>query len=151
MPGCTGMKASNLALLALSLFSFAAVGCGTSIATMPLNTPPHALRPRSPEQVEVFVGKSPTRDFVEVAMIDAQQETYSVDDEPEVLWKMRQRAGEIGCDGLMIVGPDDAVVGDKNYTWTEKGFRGACLVWMDDPWKSPTGNAAPAPPARSDF
>lgn len=82
--------------------------------------------------MEVFTAGKPSRPFVEVAFLLAQQEsTWSSDDQSALLQKLRARAGELGCDGLVVTGQNNAVVGggDSPVT-TLKGFQATCIVFQ---------------------
>jgi len=73
-----------------------------------------------------------------VAYLEAQQESdVSFDDAPDVMNKMRESAAKLGCDGLIIGGANDAVVGSTfrghGHTSTLRGYRGTCIQWVDVP------------------
>jgi hypothetical protein len=130
----------------ISLLFIAA--CGTSITAIPTNRPLHAMRPRHPMSVEIFTSGIPQRPFIEVAYLESQQESdMSLDGAPTVLTKMREAAAKMGCDGLIIGGANDAVVGSTFRGWgstkTLRGYRGTCVQWSDAP---PAQAAAPAQP-----
>lgn len=139
------MKRSIGGLVAVMAMAMAAAGCGTAIEYTELNTPPGPMRPRDAASVEVFTTTPPPRPFVEVGMIESQQESgLSTDGMGEIIAQMREVAAERGCDALVISGSNDAVEGqahhDHGYVGTLKGYRGACVVY--------TGEAsAPAAPA----
>jgi hypothetical protein len=145
---CPSRIAAVLALSALGL-----VGCGTNIAYVPLNSPPHPLTPRPPESVELFTTSPPQRPFVEVGAIESQQQSMSQDGVDVIYAKMRAEAGKRGCDALVIVGSNDAtqVSGSMSHgsgsvgSRTLKGYRATCVVFTDAPDTSAA--AAPAPPA----
>jgi hypothetical protein len=85
---------------------------------------------RDPADVHVFTSGRPGRNYHEVAMLEAQQESiYSFDGEGTVFAKLRRRAGEMGCDGLIVIGPNDAVEGTHRMTETRRGYRGTCIVY----------------------
>jgi hypothetical protein len=122
----------------LALIATLAVGCGVSVEYVPLNTPPHAMKPRPPGSVDVYASNRPERPFVEVGMIEAQQESaYSQAPPEQIVAEMRGRAGELGCDGLMLTGGNDAVVGGgsvangsgSSWARTLKGYRGTCIMY----------------------
>jgi hypothetical protein len=50
------------------------IACGINAEFIPLNSPPRALTPRAPDQVEMFSAAMPSRPFVEVGTIEVQQE-----------------------------------------------------------------------------
>jgi hypothetical protein len=91
-------KASTL--LALLTMTFA--GCAM-VSQDVMNTPPHAMSPRSPDSVEVFTAGPPARARVDVAVIHVNS--------MDPLGDMRQRAADLGCDGLVLVHGDTASTG----------------------------------------
>ena len=104
--------------------------CGTTIHRIPTNAPPHAVQARPPEAVEVFTATAPARPFVEVAYFEAQPESQlSLDDTNDVFDKLRARAAATGCDGLIITGASDRVVGDHKHVDTLHGFAATCIVY----------------------
>jgi hypothetical protein len=108
--------------------------CGTDLNYIETTASPHRLYSRRPGQVEVFMTGRPNRPFVEVGMIESQQEQLSLDDEQEVIAKMREYAGEQGCDALAIfAGNDTTVTTATSSTGTIsrslKGYRGSCIVY----------------------
>jgi hypothetical protein len=122
--------------------------CGTTITAIPTNRPLRAMTPRDPMSVEMFTSGLPPRPYVEVAYLEAQQESdMSFDRAPTVMTKMREEAAKIGCDGLIIGGANDAVVGStfrgNGSTTTLRGYRGTCVQWSDAP---DAQAAVPAPP-----
>lgn len=137
------MRSGPFSLLAL--YSGWLVGCGTALNYIPTSEPPRPLYERSADKVEIFMTKAPSRPFVEIGMIESQQEEASLDNEQQVVAKMRQFAGKRGCDALVIFSSNDATVtsGGPNYTSsnTLKGYRGSCLVYTGP---EPATAAAPA-------
>jgi hypothetical protein len=122
----------TIAAFAVGLPSMMA--CGTSITYSPLNPAPHAMKKKPPHQVVMFVGKRPKRAYVEVGLLEAQQESvYSGDDREAIIRKMREDAGERGCDGLIVTGKEDSTTGSYSegtgYTTTLKGYQATCIVW----------------------
>ena len=112
--------------------------CGTTITAMPTNRPVRPMAPRDAMSVEVYTTGNPQRPYVEVAYLEAQQESeLSVDRAPRVLDKMRQEAAAMGCDALVLGGPNDAVVGSSwrgtGGTHTLRGYRGTCIQWTEGP------------------
>lgn len=119
--------------LALLVF---ATGCGTAIRATAINPAPYPLRARPPETVEVFTSGPPQgRSFVDVAFMEAQQQSgYSVDDTPELIAKLRERAAEMGCDAIVFGGVTNRSgidVFDWNRHMNEKGIIATCIVYTD--------------------
>jgi len=134
------------------LLSLALCACGTSLSYIPTSDAPRKQRARSADQVEIFMTGAPERPYVEVGMIESQQEKMSLDDEQDVIAKMRAYAGEQGCDALAIFSGNDATVShggsNVNNVTTLKGYRGSCLVYTGQPaaapFPAPTPFATPA-------
>lgn len=141
---------TSVFLLALAC---AAAGCAATGSFIPTGDPALAREPRPPEQVEVFTAGPPARPFAELGMLEAQQSAdYPHLDPPEdLLAQMRREAGQRGCDGLVITGPNDAVVtvtkDEKDSVRTLKGFRGTCIVFTDTPSGTPGAAQTAAPGA----
>ena len=127
----------------LVLFALAVVGCGTSVSYTQLNSPPHALSPRSPESVKLYLSAPPTEPFVEIGMIESQQQSgYSLDDTQAIYDKMREEAGHRGCDGLVVVGTNNATQISVSRTMvnstTLKGYRASCIAFTNSSTTSTT-------------
>jgi hypothetical protein len=78
-----------------------------------------------------------------------QQSQYSVDDQGAIINELRAKAGEVGCDGVIILGSADTVVGATSTTTenqtspststgtsrtsvhTLKGYRASCIVYTN--------------------
>jgi hypothetical protein len=105
--------------------------CGTSISTMPTNRPIRAMVPRDAMAVEMFTSGNPQRPYIEVAYIEARQQSgYSLDALLDVMNNMRGSAAQLGCDGLIIGGTNNTVI---NSSTTLRGYRGTCIQWVDVP------------------
>ena len=95
-------------------------------------------QPRTSASVGVYTTGAPTQPFIEVGLVEAQQESaMSNDRQPQVLEKLRQRAAEVGCDGIVLLGSNDSVTGSisRGYGWTTtlQGYRATCIVFYQ-PW-----------------
>jgi hypothetical protein len=111
--------------------------CGTRVSYIPTNSPPRALSARSPQSVEVFSSQRPSRAYVEVGLIETQQESMYSTDEPAVVFgRMREEAARQGCDAVIVLGSNDAYEANANQYGgsgrTLRGYRGACIVWTED-------------------
>lgn len=85
-------------------------GCGTTVSATMINQPPHPMRPRPAHTVELFTSAPPQRPYVDVAYLEAEQDSdMSVDGTAEFFAKLRQRAGAMGCDGVVIGHPTNRV------------------------------------------
>jgi hypothetical protein len=133
---------SRYAMFALGVALLGSACATTVINSHSLNPAPHPLKAREAAAVEVFTTGPPTRPFVEVALIEARQAGF---DEAPVFGELRSRAGVIGCEGLVLLGSNDSVVGSivstlpsaegsfiSGYTETLHGYRATCIVWKDD-------------------
>jgi hypothetical protein len=125
------MNQSSLRFGAFFLTAAAVAGCGISADYVPLAQAPHAPVSRPASAVELFTTGAPNRGFVEVGIIEVQQQRYSGAAPGEIIEKLREVAGENGCDGLVLTGPNDAVTGSKYGDWTLKGYRGTCIVYTE--------------------
>ncbi|MBK6696813.1 MAG: hypothetical protein IPG50_32175 [Myxococcales bacterium] len=107
-------------VLALALASAA---CGHSLEYTPLNAPPRALAPRSPESVELLMATRPSRAFVEVGLFEIEQRSPTSGGTPEMLAKVRARAAGVGCDALMVGEPTERVqsVTGQSYGTVHRG------------------------------
>jgi hypothetical protein len=122
------------------LLTIVLAGCATQEAAFftPLNTPPRALRPRPPGTVEVYQYARVVRPMTEVGVIeirnpdDPERRFYRVNerDRQRLFQQLRAEAGQIGCDGLLML---------------PEAYRAVCVVYTD----ADTPAAAKAPlPAR---
>ena len=146
------MKPSSLAFLAM----LTAGACGTAIRTTAINSPPHAMQPRPPESVEIFTSGAPPRPHVDVALIEAEEESgLSVADTADMLRSLREHGAAMGCDAVVVGGASsrDPGVSDVE-SWVvedpkgRKGFYGTCIVYTAPPAATAaTPPAAPAPAA----
>jgi len=143
----------NRPVALLPLIAVLAAGCGVSLNYVPLNKPPRPMSARPPESVHVYTASRPERPHLEVGMIEAQQESaYSHAPPAQIVAQMRSAAGQLGCDGLVLTGGNDAVVGGGSVTngigsaWarTLKGYRGTCIIYRIDAHENAR---APAPAA----
>lgn len=100
---------------------------------IPLNAAPHAMAPRPPEKVAMFQTVLPDRPYVEVANIEVQ----SASDAASVMDRLRQEAGEHGCEGLILIGTKDSttITANRNMVTSTQntGFRATCIVFKDSP------------------
>jgi hypothetical protein len=120
------MNSASASLLAI----FTLAACGTAITQTGINAPPHAMTSRSPASVEIFSSGPPTRPHVDVAVLEGQQQSeWSLDNQSDIIRQLRARAAEMGCDGLVITGPDNGAAGNRDYTTTLHGFLATCIAY----------------------
>lgn len=118
-------------------------GCGTVSGFMPLNPPPHELRPRQPSEVEMFTSSKPDRRYVEVGLVTAAiSSTYSGADTFEVMNAVRAEAAKHGCEAVIIQDEQKVASGTAthgtyasavNVSERTGGFRAVCIVYNDPP------------------
>jgi hypothetical protein len=68
-----------------------------------------AAAPKAPSEIKVF-SEAPPEGYVPVAVISAKQAPFNPDGTNAMLGKMLARAGELGCDGL-VLGVQDHFIG----------------------------------------
>lgn len=142
-------------LLASVVSSLALTACGTTTKYVATNPPPRAMQPRPAQTVEVYTATHPDRPFVEVGILESQQSSeYSRHDMADIIGSMRNKAAKIGCDGVIIVGPNDTIAGSDTVAGTDttrtrngsqeltyasttthtlKGYRGVCIMYREEP------------------
>lgn len=90
---------------------------------------------RRPDQVQMFGSGPPKRAYVEVGILEG--EGGFSDDAGQVLERMRQEAARLGCEALIVTGPDDSVSGyatkGSGSTTTQKGFLAVCILFEPEP------------------
>ena len=123
-----------------------ATGCGTHVAFLPTNSPPHALAAKDPDSVQIFTTSRPDRSFVEVGIVESQQESmYSTASEQDVFRELRAEGARHGCDGLVLLGSMDRVGASVNQyggaAKTLRGYRATCIVWSENAGPSNSAQA----------
>ena len=106
------------------------LGCATpnSVVYSVVNAPPRAFTRRSPDSVEVFVGKPPVRPYVDVGMFEVYQ---GQDDDgaghstEDMLRTLRLHAALRGCDALQVMGVE--LAGRRE----SRVVRGVCEMYTD--------------------
>lgn len=80
-----------------------ATGCGTTVTATTLNPSPKPMAPRSPDSVELFSSAPPARPYVDVAYLEAEQDSdLSADRTGAFVAHLRERAAAMGCDGVIL-------------------------------------------------
>lgn len=92
-------------------------GCGVDIAYTPSNAPPHPMVARGAEGVELLRFPPSDRAFVETGVLDETGYWGGGTEHADRL--LRQKAGEIGCDAVVIQG----------YVQGGARYRGVCIVF----------------------
>lgn len=125
-----------------------ATACGTTTRFSPTNPSPRPMQPRDPGSVHVYTTGHPDVPFTEVGVIQSRQSSrLSLHEMPEIIREMRKKAANIGCDGVIINGANNTVVGHENTdgsgsTGTLEGYWGACIMY-----EAPRGASAAVAPA----
>jgi hypothetical protein len=125
-----------------------AAACGTTTEFARTNPNFAGMASRPPGAVDVYTAAPPPRPFVEVGIIEARQSSeYSLDGMDAIIAELRNRAAHEGCDGVILTGDANSVVGSSFVTGsvthgtgsllgsgsvkTLKGYRGTCIVYAD--------------------
>ncbi len=91
----------NIRNTGLGLAMLASLGCSSIVVEYSeINTPPHALKPVSPEKVEVFTTSVPANGYVEVGVLNGAHDSITSD--ADLIKAMKIEAGKRGCDALVI-------------------------------------------------
>jgi len=122
--------------------------CGTTTEFARTNPSFGGARPRQPAAVDLYTASPPARPFVEIGIIEARQASeLSLDGMDGIIAELRNRAAQEGCDGVILTGDANAVVGGSFVSGsvsngngffsgggnvkTLKGYRGTCIVYAD--------------------
>ena len=96
-----------------------AAGCAPPhVTSTQLNKPPRELNVRAPGDVDVYTTQRPSRAYMEYASIDVS----GGQEEKDRLQALRQRAGAIGCDAVLVT---HVVVGQV------QGMKATCVVFTE--------------------
>ncbi len=82
-------------------------GCGTFVEATTLNAPPRALTARPADAVAVYSSSPPAKAHVDVALMQADQSNGTHVELPEMIAKLREKAGQMGCDAIFISGESE--------------------------------------------
>jgi hypothetical protein len=122
-------------------------GCGTSIQATMINPAPHPMQSRPPESVEVYSSGPPQRPYIDVAYLEAEQQTaYSADDTAQFVGHLRERAAAMGCDGVVLGGVTHAAEPTSDLHLTRKGLTATCVMFLPETTAATPPPAAPPPP-----
>jgi hypothetical protein len=78
-------------------------------------------------------------------MVEVRQEDRNYDGPAQIIAKMREIAGEQGCDGVVIANSNDVVVGTNALDQRIlKGYRGTCIVYRRPPAPAATADGSPS-------
>jgi hypothetical protein len=111
--------------------SLLAVGCATpnSVVYTAVNQPSRALRQRSPESVDVYLGKPPSRPHVEVGLFEIYQgreDDGSGRSTEDMFRSLRLHSALRGCDAVQMLGVE--IAGKSMY----RVLRAVCDIYTDE-------------------
>ncbi len=138
-------------VLGFAVGFFVLGGCGTFVDATPLNPAPRALSPRPAEQVEVYASSPPTRPHVDIALIQADQINGSSADLAAMVAKLREKAGQMGCDALFVSGSSERAGAPGDAHLLDPGSHlllATCVVYVA-PGQGPTAVVVNTPPLAS--
>lgn len=130
------MRRSSVRSVTMAMLgSVAAAGCGLALRVVPLASASTPRAPRAASAVDLFVTGRPTVAARDLAILTVEEESiYAVSSDGEALARLREEAGRMGCDALVVLGPSGGVgsgIGG-DYTRSLHGFRGACVEYVAD-------------------
>jgi len=88
-------------VLTSALFSLLAACGGASITFVRSQPPPHPMTAKSVESVAIFQAPPADRKYVEVGRIEVSFGMTNTDGLDTARTKVRAKAAEVGCDGLI--------------------------------------------------
>lgn len=113
-----------------------ATGCGLAFQRIPLAASTKPLVPRAASAVDLYVSGRPTVPTRDLALLTVEEASvYAASSEADALARLREEAGRMGCDGLVVLGPSGGVGSgiDGKYSRALRGFRGACVEYLAPP------------------
>jgi hypothetical protein len=118
-------------------------GCGIQTSATMLRSPPRALTARSADSIELFTSGSPQRPHVDLALIEAEQESSGTEGGTAALvTAMREKAGALGCDALVISNAlsrtDTLANALTGYNHDRQALFGTCIVYASDENATPS-------------
>ena len=119
-------------------------GCGTFVTETPINEAPRPLEPRPPESVEIFTSAPPARPHVDVMLLEVEQ-THDVNDQGMdiMIARLRERAGQLGCDAVFIGGFSEHEGQHGNFLDKDSTkMQATCIAYTD------LAPSLPPPPGR---
>jgi hypothetical protein len=116
-------------LLRASALLWLCEGCGTFVTVTPLRD--RMREPRAPESVEVFASGPPQRPHVDIALLEVEQtESWNSQGTHLMLRRLREAAGKLGCDAVVITGKSEHS-GDDDHIFdpSSHSLLASCLVY----------------------
>jgi hypothetical protein len=86
--------------------------------------------PRPPETVEVYSSSPPTRPHVDVALFEVTQ-TEDLTDRGTafMIERLRERAGEMGCDAVLVGGMSEHEGSHSLFDSDSRTLQATCIVY----------------------
>jgi hypothetical protein len=126
--------------------------CGTSVSETYLDGPQGTPIPRARRSVHIYASGPPARPHRDVAILEVQQ-THGFNDQGTDLMidRLRGRAAELGCDGVVIGGirERDGFPPSSGFYLLDPGattLHGTCIVFTDQAPAATATNPVPSPP-----
>jgi hypothetical protein len=121
----------------------------TPLNYTPLNQPPHDLKPRAPEQIQIFSSGAPERPHVDVGLLSVQEGSGGYETQASLIDALRQSAATKGCDALMLMPPRTArtpsdLPGPLDTVY--QVYSATCIVYLTTEPGDATARFAPPPP-----
>jgi hypothetical protein len=122
-----------------------ALGCGTVVYATPINSAPRPLVPRAPQSVEILVSGPPSEPYVDVALLEVRQdEGLNRQGTDYMIQRLREKAGELGCDAVFIKNRGEHVGTDPDVPFAfgdpdAQTMLASCIVYA-----APAAEADPA-------
>lgn len=120
-----------LATIGLAL-ALVGVGCGTTVNFAPTNRPLRVMHARPVSEVRVFSSAIPQERYLDVGILQARQSSQvSTAGFADLIEALRNEAAQIGCDGIIIHGPDNTteLSGSGRTSVQIDGYSATCIVF----------------------
>lgn len=116
-------------------------GCGAhgaSVQFVATNAPPSPVTPRSARDVSVYAHAAPQKPHAEIGMLTVEENGAGSASTEALVDKLRDRAGDAGCDAIILEETTGLVEGVQGgtaramggRTWTRRGYRATCIVFL---------------------
>jgi len=126
---CSGGAVRTFALAGLLLTA----GCADRFLYTPVKPPPRPMSPRPGAAVEVLVVTPPARPHTDVGLIQAFAGANRWDESvQEMIGNLRERAGSLGCDAILITSIERWVSPHHSQT-----IQASCVVYDEAAPTSP--------------
>jgi|GEM_PF-3698277 len=150
-PHPTRVAARPALASALAVLIFPA--CGTSVTETYINGPPGTLAPRDRHSVRLYTSGPPEEPHADVAILQVEQ-AHGLNEQglDIMLDRLRTRAAQIGCDGVVVGGirERDGFPAGTTFYLLDPGattLHGTCIVFRGEPRATKPPQPPLAPPA----